>query len=165
MALSTLSAYSLVSSLIYAFSFISRFFLSFWKKKFIYSKTRLSSEIILSSLPTSVTLLAIFRFSENNGSIFVQKVLLSPICVGSRLSKYFLRTVLYNLLQKFFCSLYFFIDSEVRFLKQRFSMYDLFMIAFISALVIYGAWFALSILFFIGAYLFNVFKKIFSNEP
>ena len=48
-------------------------------KQFISSETRLSSEIILSSLSTSVTLLAIFHFSENNGWIFFQKVLLSTI--------------------------------------------------------------------------------------
>ena len=67
MAFSAVSVYSLVSSLIYEFSFISRLFVAFWKKKFISSETRLSSEIILSSLSMSVTLLAIFQFSENNG--------------------------------------------------------------------------------------------------
>ena len=34
------------------------------------------------------------------------------------------------------------------------------MIAFLSALVIYGGRFALSIFFFIGACLFNVFREI-----
>ena len=121
------------------FPFISRFFVAFWKKKFIFSETRLSSEMILSSLSKSVTLLGIFLFSENNHRIFSQRVLLSTTFYGSKLPKYFRRSVLYNLLQKFFCFLYFFIKSGVRFLKQRFSKYDLFMIAFLSALVIYGA--------------------------
>ena len=82
------------------------FFVAFWKKKFISSETRLSSEMTLSSLPTSVTLLVIFRFSENNGWIFFQKVLLSTIFDGSRLSKYVLRSFLHNLLQEFvfFCT-------------------------------------------------------------
>ena len=55
MVFSTVSIYSLVSFLMYEFSFISRFFVAFWKKKFIYSEIRLSSEISLSSLPTSGT--------------------------------------------------------------------------------------------------------------
>ena len=50
MAFSTVSVYSLVSSLIYEFLFISSFFVAFWKKKFTSFETRLSSEIILSCL-------------------------------------------------------------------------------------------------------------------
>ena len=65
MAFSTVSVYSLVSSLIYEFSFILRLCVEFWKKEFISSETGLSLEIILSYLSASVTLLDIFRFSED----------------------------------------------------------------------------------------------------
>ena len=66
-------------------------------------------------------------------------------------------------LQKFLCFLYFFKDSVVFFVEQSFSKYGLFIIAFLNALVAYGAWFARSTFFFNGACLFDTPKKLSSK--
>ena len=117
------SALSFVSAFLHCFKIWLNFtlrsmkvFVAFWKKLFSSSDTNVSSDRMFSSLSSRVILCANFLFSER-GWMFYQKALLSVILLTSNLSKYFLRSFWYILLQKFLCFLYFFKDSIVFFFK------------------------------------------------
>ena len=116
------SALSFVSAFLHCFKIWLNFtlqsmrvFVAFWKKLFSFSDTNVSSDKMFSSLSSRVILFVNFLFSEKRGWMFFQKALLSVILLTSNVSKYFLRSFLYNLLQKFLCFLYFFRDSIVFF--------------------------------------------------
>ena len=92
------SVTSLCSSIIYGFSFICRLLVAFLKKLFSFSDTKCSSDKIFSLSSKRAILFLIFVFSENK-CIFFQKLLLPDTFFEFNLSKYALRSFLYNLLQ------------------------------------------------------------------
>ena len=74
-ALSTGSVILDLKSTIYEFSLIFRVFVSFWKKMFSSSDTKVSSDRIFSSLSSRVVLSANFLFSQKKFGCFFQKAL------------------------------------------------------------------------------------------
>ena len=117
-----------------------RLLIAFLKKLFRSSDTKCSSDIFFSFSSIRTILCLIVLFSENKGCIFFQKLVIRDF-FGFILSKYTLCSFSYDLLQYFFCFLYFFKELGVL-LKYNFSKYDLLVIAFLSAFVTYSAWFA-----------------------
>ena len=106
-ALTTGSLILELESSIYEFTLIFSVFVAFWKKIFSFSDTKVTSDIMFSSLFSRIIFFANFLFSGKRGWMFFQKALLSTVLLTSNVSKYFLRTFLYNLLQMFLCFLYF----------------------------------------------------------
>ena len=97
-ALLTGSVMSLLLSTVYVFSFIPLFFVAFFEKTISLAST-FSLYSMSSYSFTSVILLTFFRFSEKEGRVFLQNILLSVILLEPSLSENILRCCFYNLLQ------------------------------------------------------------------
>ena len=142
-----------------------RVFVSFSKKLFNSSDTsdtKVSSVMTLWSTLKSYFVYQIFLLRIKRLDVFPKSFVLCNFVDIQHIKKN-LCSFLHNLLQKFLCFLYFLKDQVCLFLKQTFSKYDVFIIAFLNALIKHGAWFSQSTFYFNGACLFRTPDKFSLN--